>query len=215
MSGLCSFVNRSIFSRCSTARRSTLPAWPSHSAICCSFRGGCRSTSAARKKPSTSSSKLDAGFNSFWMSGLTRAFNSARSARSSRTLARRCTIRGLPRSCRHPGVGYLGRMPAISAIRLHFTALSASIRAGAPTSVPCGNCIGAMGVDTVYGRSLKPPAPVPSVRLRKPRFPSRGFSLSRSAERWPRVDRPVMEAVVSWPQSAWRRARPTVKIADH
>jgi hypothetical protein len=54
-----------------------------------------------------------------------------------------------------------------------------------------------------------PPAPVPSVRLRKPRLPSRGFSLSRSTERWPRVDRPGMEAVVSWPQSAWRRARLT------
>ena len=37
----------------------------------------------ARKKPSTSSSKLDAGFNSFCMSGLTRAYNSASSARCS------------------------------------------------------------------------------------------------------------------------------------
>src|SRR6185312_16154901 len=73
-----------------------------------------------------------------------------------------------------PAVVYLERMPAISAIRLHFTALSASIRVGA---LPCGNCIGAMSVDTVYGRSLKPPGPVPSVRLRKPRLPSRGFSL--------------------------------------
>ena len=103
--------------------------------LCCSFRGGCRSTSGARKKPSTSSSKLDAGFNSFWMSGLTRALNSARSARSSRTLARRSTIRGSPAvMSATPAVGYLVRMPAISAIRLHFTALSASIRVGAHLS---------------------------------------------------------------------------------
>jgi len=47
-----------------------------------------RSTSAARKKPSTSSSKLDDGFNSFCMSGLTRAYNSASSARSWRRLGR-------------------------------------------------------------------------------------------------------------------------------
>jgi hypothetical protein len=62
-----------------------------------------------------------------------------------------------------------------SATRLHFTALSASIRAGAPTSVPWGNCIGAMDVDTVYGRSLKAPQPPCLPFVRKPRLPSRGF----------------------------------------
>ena len=91
-----------------------------------------------------------------------------------------------------PAVGYLGRMPAISAIRLHFTALSASIRVGAPTSVPCGNCIGAMGVDTVYGRSLKPPSPRAFRSSKEAPTPKPGlFYLSRSAERWPSVDRPA------------------------
>ena len=74
-------------------------------------------------------------------------------------------------------------MPAISAIRLHFTELAASIRVGAPTSVPCGNCIGAMGVDTVYGRSLKPPSPRAFRSSKEAPIPSRGFSLSRSTER--------------------------------
>ena len=93
---------------------------------------------AARKKPSTSSSKLDAGFNSFWMSGLTRAFSSEERpfvTYSGSKVYNPWVARGHVAT---PAVGYLGRMPAISAIRLHFTALSASIRVGAPTSCRVG-----------------------------------------------------------------------------
>jgi hypothetical protein len=79
-----------------------------------------------------------------------------------------------------PAVGYLGRMPVISAIRLHFTALSASIRAGA---LPCGNCIGAMDVDTVYGRSLKPPSPRAFRSSKEAPTPKPGLFFARSAER--------------------------------
>jgi hypothetical protein len=49
-----------------------------------------------------------------------------------------------------------------------------------------------------------PPAPVPSVRLRKPRLPSRGFSLSRSVGRWPATDCPLAE---NWPGCSCRALR--------